>query len=192
MRYDTLYPQVADPRNADPRHGEQRTPVSAAPLAGFDGGGPPEPPAPRPRRWWLSWRWISRGLAALIVLVPCTFVDFGAVAARWNVRTDSPERVDLCYLQQVGPAALLPLIELERRPLTPAKRDRVRAVSERVLADLSFRQRDWRSWTPRGARRLTLAMARLGPDRAMPVEVRKGAWQTCDCSTAYAEPGTRP
>ncbi len=141
-----------------------------------------------------SARWLvdRNMLAALIVLVPCTFVDFGAVAARWNVRTDSPEHVDLCYLQQVGPAALLPLIELERRPLTPVKRDRVRAVRERVLADLSFRQRDWRSWTPRGARLLTLAMARLGPDRAMPVEVRKGAWQACDGSTAYAEPGTRP
>lgn len=76
MRYDTLYPQVADPRTADPR-----APGTAAPLPAFDGygdGAPPEPPRP-PRRRWLRWKWVSRGLAALIVLL--------IVAIAWLVFT---------------------------------------------------------------------------------------------------------
>ncbi|ODP38199.1 transglycosylase domain-containing protein [Sphingomonas turrisvirgatae] len=76
MRYDTPYPPVADPMA--PRFG---APDPASPHASFDdmgGGDPPEPPK-RPRRWWLSWRWISRGLAALIVLL--------IVAVAWLIFT---------------------------------------------------------------------------------------------------------
>lgn len=60
MRYDTLYPEIADPR------------APAAPLdsfGGFGGGDPPpgEPPRlPLRQRPW--WRWTMRALAAFIVL----------------------------------------------------------------------------------------------------------------------------
>ncbi len=57
MRYDTLNP--LNPQVADPR-----APVSATPPPGFDGG---EPPARVRRR--INWRWVSRGLGMLIVLL---------------------------------------------------------------------------------------------------------------------------
>lgn len=69
MRFDT-HPPVADPRVADPR-------TPAAPPMGFDDGLPPEPPASPRRR--IPWRWVSRGLAALIVLL--------IVAVAWLVFT---------------------------------------------------------------------------------------------------------
>lgn len=60
MRYDTLYPEIADPR----------APAPPDPFAGFGGGDlPPGGPPPRlPLRQRPWWRWSMRGLAALIVL----------------------------------------------------------------------------------------------------------------------------
>lgn len=77
MRYDTLYPQVADPRAPDPAH-PLRMPDAQDGFDGDNGEGPPDPPR-RPRRWWLSWRWISRGIAALIL--------FLLVAIAWLIFT---------------------------------------------------------------------------------------------------------
>lgn len=61
MRYDTLYPEIADPRAPA---------MPSDPFGGFgDGGLPPGGPAPRvPLRQRPWWRWSMRGLAALIVL----------------------------------------------------------------------------------------------------------------------------
>ncbi|APR52028.1 PBP1A family penicillin-binding protein [Sphingomonas koreensis] len=65
MRYDTLYPEVADPRAP-----------AVPPLDPFDGlgGGGDVPPAgprlPLRRRPW--WRWTMRGIAAFIVLFVVT------------------------------------------------------------------------------------------------------------------------
>ncbi|MCP3730511.1 PBP1A family penicillin-binding protein [Sphingomonas sp. MG17] len=66
MRYDTLYPQVTD----------SRAPAAAAPPFALDDGLPPEPPKRRRR---INWRWVSRGFAALIVLL--------IVAIAWLVFT---------------------------------------------------------------------------------------------------------
>jgi hypothetical protein len=62
--------------------------------------------------------------AALLALTACSVIDLGAVAARWNVRHarevgGAGVRLDLCYLNDLGPAALLPLVELESRPIGP-------------------------------------------------------------------------
>jgi penicillin-binding protein 1A len=76
MRYEPPDSQVTDPRAT--RYGE---PIPVAPFPAFgdmDDGAPPEPPR-RPRRWWLSWRWISRGIAALIVLL--------TIAVAWLIFT---------------------------------------------------------------------------------------------------------
>src|SRR5690606_20464064 len=64
MRYDSPFPQVSDPRSPHP----------PAPIPSYGADGLPpfdEPPAPppRPRRWWLTWKWISRAIAALILLL---------------------------------------------------------------------------------------------------------------------------
>jgi hypothetical protein len=91
-------------------------------------------------------------------------VDLGAVAAHWNVRHAREAggrgaEIDLCYLNRLGGSAVLPLIELEARPLPRALRDRVAWVRIGALADLETRQADWHSWTWRNARRLAAARA---------------------------------
>ena len=124
-------------------------------------------------RMWLglSARWLinANAIAAGIVLVPCCFIDLQAIAASWNVRharevggTGAP--IDLCNLHWMGPPALLPLIELEHRPLPPGLLDRVQFVRSKVLGGLAAQQSKWSSWTPHGAWRLSRAQALLGPN----------------------------
>lgn len=96
--------------------------------------------------------------AALVALTACSAVDLGALAARWNVRhaqeVDGPGvPLDLCYLNQLGPSALLPLIELESRPIGPRFRERVAWTRNLIMDRLATRQRDWHGWTFRNARR---------------------------------------
>lgn len=101
--------------------------------------------------------------AAGVLLCSCAFVDTGAIAAQWNVRharevDGGGAGLDLCYLAELGPSALLPLIELERRPLEPLLRQRVQMLREQV----QFRQAqllDQGAWTLLGQWRLERAAA---------------------------------
>jgi len=108
---------------------------------------------------------IDANLAATgLVLAACSLVDLGSVAAGWNVRHareigGQGSALDLCYLNTLGASALVPLSELETRPLAPAFRDRVAWVREKALTDLTVRQGHWRGWTWRGQRRLDRANA---------------------------------
>jgi hypothetical protein len=110
--------------------------------------------------------------AAAAALTGCAFVDLGAAAASWNVRHTrevggNGSLLDLCYLNQLGASALLPLIELESRPVGPVLRPRVawsRGVQHRAL---EAEQADWRRWTFRGHRRLAEAR-RLIAERRLP------------------------
>lgn len=114
----------------------------------------------RSARWLLN----ANALAALTVLAGAAAVDLGATAAAWNVRNARDgNRIDLCYLERLGPSALLPLIELERRAAGPLLRDRAAYLRERALRTLVREQGDRHSWTWRGARRLRAARAMLGP-----------------------------
>jgi hypothetical protein len=122
------------------------------------------------------------------VLVFCCFIDFQAIAAGWNVRharevggTGAP--IDLCYLHGMGTPALLPLIELEHRPLPPGLLDRVQFIRSRILDGLTAQQSTWWSWTPHGAWRLTRARALLGPS---PLQV--GGPRNCDGSLMHQPP----
>ena len=117
-----------------------------------------------------SARWLvnANALAAGIVLTVCATVDLGATAAAYNVRAQRPEDIDLCYLQEVGDGALLPVIALERRPMDAATRKVVGYVRQTLYADLTWRQSHWGSWTPRGGRRLAAARAQLGATAARP------------------------
>ena len=126
-----------------------------------------------------SARWLINGnaLAGAIVLGVCAFVDLGAVAAAWNVRHGEPGRVDLCYLQQVGDGALLPLIALERRSMTPAMHVRVQDMRREMMDRLAARQANWAEWTPRGARRLAAAKAAAAGLVPLP---RHRGWYRCD------------
>ena len=95
---------------------------------------------------------INANLAvALIALSACSAVDLGALAARWNVRHaqevgGAGVPLDLCYLGELGPSALLPLIELESRPIGPRFRGRVSWTRNLIMDRLATRQSDWHGW----------------------------------------------
>lgn len=118
-----------------------------------------------------AWLINANMLAALLVLTVCTVVDLGRIAAAWNVRhaRDVGGRgveLDVCYLRELGPSALLPMLELEARPDVPADlRGRVLWVRGQVLAELTSAQEDWHGWTPRGASRFAEARRMLAAHR---------------------------
>ncbi len=113
----------------------------------------------------LSAAWLINAnvLAAGVVLAACSLVDLDAVAAEWNVHHarevgGAGEPLDLCYLQRLGVAALVPLSELEARPLNAAFRSRVDGVRSEALQTLIRQQSQWRGWSWRGQRRLDRAL----------------------------------
>ena len=106
-----------------------------------------------------TWLVNANMLAGGAVLVACSAVDLGAVAASWNVRhaREAGGRgaaLDLCYLGTLGPSSLVSLVELEtRRGLNPDFADRVAAVRVGVAREtLSGQRSGW--WTLRNERRL--------------------------------------
>lgn len=110
--------------------------------------------------------------AALLALTACSAVDLGAVAARWNVGHarevgGAGVRLDLCYLGDLGPSALLPLVELESRPIGPRFRERVSWTRNLIMDRLATSQGDWHGWTFRNARRSAEAK-RLVAERRLP------------------------
>lgn len=118
-----------------------------------------------------AWLLNANALAAGIVLAAFCIADPAAIAANWNVRhareVGGPgQPIDLCYLREQGPAALLPLIELERRAPSLELQDRARAIREDVLRATEQGQSDWHGWTARNARRLAAARAALAPNPA--------------------------
>ncbi|HEU0098537.1 MAG TPA: DUF4153 domain-containing protein [Allosphingosinicella sp.] len=126
--------------------------------------------------------------AALVALSACSAVDLGALAARWNVRHSTEVGgdsvpLDLCYLNQLGPSALLPLIELESRPIGPRFRERVSWTRNLIMDRLATRQGDWHGWTFRGARRSAEAK-RLVAERGLP----RFSANIRDCDGRYIGP----
>lgn len=125
-----------------------------------------------------TWLVSANALAALTVLSAACVIDLGALAAAWNVRHAREVggrgvALDLDYLRRLGPAALTPLIELERRPLDPAFAHRVAEVRRDILIETLRQQADWRAWTWRDARRRD---PRLVPgDRRLDGDLRSGA-----------------
>jgi hypothetical protein len=108
--------------------------------------------------------------AALLALSACSVADLGAVAARWNVRHSQEVGgrgvpLDLCYLNGLGPSALLPLVELESRPMGPRFRERVSWTRNLIMDRLATSQGDWHGWTFRSARRLAEANRRIAERR---------------------------
>lgn len=146
-----------------------------------------------------AWLINANALAATLVLTIASVVDLEASAAAWNVRhaRDTGGRgaeLDLCYLAQNGDSSLLSLIDLERRPLSPVLRDQLRQVRGQLLADLSRRQANWRSWTWRGSYRLAEAHRLLGPNP--PAEAPTPSGMARDCGGALytlpADPNATP
>jgi Domain of unknown function (DUF4173) len=133
---------------------------------------------------WRLWagksgRWLvnaNMGAAAL-VLGAAAIVDHGAIAARWNVAhareiDGSGAGLDLAYLNALGGAALLPLIELEGRDgLAPAFRERVSSVRRQVQARVE-QSVSGNGWTIRDRRRLAAARVMLA--NRHPVAIGRG------------------
>ena len=140
-----------------------------------------------------AWLINANMLTALLVLGACTCIDLGRMAAAWNVRHAREVggrgvELDLCYLRDLGPSALLPLLELESRPGLPAPfRDRITWLRGRMMETLAARQRDWHGWTLRGAGRLSEAQ-NIVAERHLP------AWGTgsLNCSPDASATATPP
>jgi hypothetical protein len=108
--------------------------------------------------------------AAALVLAASAALDYDRIAAGWNVRHAREvggrgSAIDLCYLSQMGDSALLPLIELESRPLPAELRGRVSWLRNLTVQQLETRQADWDSWDWRGARRLAAAREQVAARR---------------------------
>jgi hypothetical protein len=129
-----------------------------------------------------AWLINANAAAAALALAGCTIVDLGAIAAQWNVRHAREvggrgSLIDLCYLHDLGPSALLPLIELESRPLARPMHERVAWVRNLVMDRLEPAQRDWREWRWRDAGRLAAARERM---RALGLPRTTAGRRLCD------------
>lgn len=134
--------------------------------------------AGRSARWLIN----ANALAAAIVLGAASVNDLGSIAATWNVHhAHRAEDLDLCYLEHLGPSALLPLIELERRAGGSVLRDTAASMRVRVMARLAGDQADWHRWSWLGARRLASTRTMLGPRPYHPGVLRR-------CNGSLAEP----
>lgn len=128
----------------------------------------------RSARWLIN----SNALAAAILLSVATIADPDAIAAEWNVNhaREAGGRgvpLDLCQLNGLGTSALLPLIELEHRPLNAGFRDRVTFVRYEVLLRADD-QLDWRSWNWLDSWRRQRALALLGKHPHVPKNMNRG------------------
>ena len=131
----------------------------------------------------------ANAVAAGIVLTLSSVVDFGTVAAAWNVsHARTAADLDLCYLNNLGPSSLLPLIELERRAPGPKLRDQAAFIRSRIMIDLARDQADWHSWTWRNARRLAAARRLIGPTPSRPQTAPGGR----DCAGELLLPPPTP
>ncbi|MCD2323000.1 DUF4173 domain-containing protein [Sphingomonas sp. IC-56] len=144
-----------------------------------------------------AWLINANALAATLVLSTGTIVDLDAVAARWNVRHarevgGKAVPLDLCQMRRMGSAALVPLIQLESRPLTPEFRARVRAVRQDILPNLERQQADWHSWTMRGHQRLAQVRSLIGPAPARSAPQPAGASRGCDGAVVLPQPAPAP
>lgn len=68
-----------------------------------------------------GWLINANAAAALALLGACSFVDLDAISARYNIAHarelgGDGAPLDVCYLQRMGPSALVSLAELESRP----------------------------------------------------------------------------
>jgi len=136
-----------------------------------------------------SWLINTNLAAATLVLTIFSFLDGGELAATWNVRhggevTGQRRGIDLCYIHNLGPSALLPLIELEGRTLSLPFRERVQWVRSDILAAMQYADANG-SWTWRNEQRLRIARERLKAIR--PIAVPPGM-RDCDGTLVPPEP----
>ena len=114
-----------------------------------------------------GWLINANTLAATLVLSVASVIDLGATAAAWNARMAlrlgrAGPPLDLCYLGSLGPSGLVALATLERHARSPILKERLSYLRWRAQDDVVQMQQDWRSWTPRNARRMAQVEALVG------------------------------
>lgn len=107
------------------------------------------------------------------LLFAVCFVDLGAMAAEWNVRhareiDGTGAKLDLCYLDELGESALVPLARLELQQ-GESRLGRDAAVLRSRLLKRMEADRDQGEWSLRANRRIAEARALLGPKADQPV-----------------------
>jgi Domain of unknown function (DUF4173) len=114
-----------------------------------------------------NWLINANAATAIAALVGCSVIDLGEISANWNIRhaRDVGGRgaaLDLCYLRQLGPSALVALVELEKTSKLDAElADRVAWVRGTLLSETTRGQTNgW--WTWRNAARLSQVQALTG------------------------------
>lgn len=101
-------------------------------------------------------------LAALAVLWFSGFTDFASITANYNVRRalalpGEAEKLDIAYLQSLGPSAIPALKRFADEQLAAARRINpghpapVISIYDPPLLQLRVQQADWRRWTIRNA-----------------------------------------
>lgn len=136
--------------------------------------------------WLINTNLLTTGLMLTIFC----FVDTAGVAARWNV-THAREVggrgtfIDLCYIGELGPSALVPLMSLEARPLPEDFRKRVKYVREMAQwrAERDYKNGGW-TWRNEAILHQVKAKQATLP----PLDLGKGE-RTCDGSI-YVSPVT--
>ncbi len=101
-------------------------------------------------KWLIASNFASLGLA----LYACSFIDFQAMIARFNIEhsyelTGQGAPLDLGYLCSLGPTAI-PALDyyLEQTTTRPEHETRdVRLMRSELASSFASRSRDWRSWT---------------------------------------------
>jgi hypothetical protein len=89
-------------------------------------------------------------------------------------------------------AAVVSLAKLEERPLTPEFRDRVAWTRRLETADMADRQKDWRSWRWRDARRLSQVEALTGAELRSPPRREERTCQGVPKPSAQLTPPSNP
>jgi len=115
----------------------------------------------------LGWLINRTALAAAAVLGFACIVDLGTVAADWNIRHaretgGGGQPLDLDYLHELGPSALIPLATLEKQSLNSEFLYRVGLKRQCIAKNAQRRQHERYSWTWRNARRLDAVKGILG------------------------------
>jgi hypothetical protein len=112
----------------------------------------------------LAWLINRTAAAAILVLIFSSVVDFGTLAADWNLRHareagGTGQALDLYYIAGLGPSALVPLAEADTRPLDAKFLNRLAGVRASIVDAMEKRQQAPYGWTWRNARRLARVAA---------------------------------